>query len=453
MTTDQLNRQELSNQNTKGLIAHCFNVRANFRDIFIRKSGRYAALDGIRALSVLAVVFFHAAMPALEFYELETMKGYLRNFPIADKWLFEGHYGVNAFFVLSGFLIGTMLMKEIDRSQSINLKQFYLRRYLRLSPLYFFVLALIASFWVFGANQSANDLWFNVLYINNYVIDAHLKMPWAWSLAVEEQFYLIFPLLLLLVFRFNNKLKILIGIYLFSYLVRALLLANNPELLLDLSRIYFSKELGTHEEATSFVMLLYIPLWSRFGELIIGVLVAYMNLYHGDKLKAVLQKNIVLNNILLIAALAAITWLVSVPIYDIDMKLSNEFLFFYNTINENLFSLCVAIIMCCVLYPAGLSCIADKILSANFWYPIAQLSYAIYLLHPPFVYFFGFLPAAKGSTVPSLGIYLQAGFIGLLVTLLFAAITFIFIERPFMKMRDLRRTPPPMRDAKPPSAA
>lgn len=440
MTTDSLNQQDPQAHKTQSLLAYCFNVRANFRDIFVRSSGRYPALDGIRALSVLAVVFFHAAMPSLEHYDLENMKGYLRDFPLLDKWMFEGHYGVNAFFVLSGFLIGTMLMKEINRNHSINLKQFYLRRYLRLSPLYFFVLALIAAFWAFAANEDPSDLWFNVLYINNYINDAHQRMPWAWSLAVEEQFYLIFPLLLLAVFRFNNKLLILLFIYLLSYAIRAVLLLENPELSLSAYQIYYSKELGLKEEATSFVMLFYIPLWSRFGELIIGALVAYIHMYHKDKLTALLQEKALFNNILLLLSGTTVIWLISVPIYDVDMKLSPQFLFFYNTVNENLFSLCVAVTMCCVLYPTGLSNIVSKILSASFWFPIAQLSYAIYLLHPPFVYYLGFLPATQGTTLPSLGIYLQAGFIGLLATCILASFTFVFIERPFMKMREFKRT-------------
>ncbi len=438
MTTDSLDRVEQRAQKRKDLIKNYFNIRDNFRDIFVRKSDRFPALDGIRALSVLVVVFFHAALPALWVYELDDLKEYLRDFPIVDKWMFEGHYGVNAFFVLSGFLIGTMLMKEIDRSRSINLKQFYLRRFLRLSPVYFFVLFIIALFWTFFSDQNANYLWFNVLYINNYVVEAHDKMPWAWSLAIEEQFYLIFPLLLLLVFRFNNKLLILLVVYLSSYMVRGLLLVANPEISLNTVQFYYAQVMGLKDEARSFQQLIYIPLWSRFGELLVGVLVAYMNRYHSDKLRILLQQNLVFNNFLLILACATLTWLLSVPIYDVDMKLSSEFLLYFNIVNDNLFSLCVAVIMCCVLYPAGLSKLFVRVLSAKFWYPIAQLSYSIYLFHPPFCYL-GFMLAAKGSTLPSLGIYLQAGFFGLLLTLLFATVAFVSIERPFMKLRDIKR--------------
>ena len=112
-------------------------------------------------------------------------------------------------------------MKEINVSGKINLKRFYIRRYLRLTPLYFFILAIAAVIWINQSTLDMSYLWYNVFYLNNYVHLAHEKMPWAWSLAVEEQYYLIFPIFLLLAWRFGKN-KVFYSIILLAAISLAL---------------------------------------------------------------------------------------------------------------------------------------------------------------------------------------------------------------------------------------
>ena len=138
------------------------------------------ALDGIRALAVLAVVCLHAGF----------------------RWASWGFLGVDIFFVLSGFLITALLLAEYERTGTIDLRAFYWRRAVRLFPALFAVLLLV-GLWsaTFApadlASQNRVGILATVFYVANWV-DAltDLKMgqfQHTWSLAIEEQFYLLWP--------------------------------------------------------------------------------------------------------------------------------------------------------------------------------------------------------------------------------------------------------------------
>lgn len=151
-------------------------------------AGYLPQLDGLRAVAVLAVLLFHSGIP-----------------------LFGGGFiGVDLFFVLSGFLITSLLMREFQATGSIELKNFYLRRLLRLGP------GLLALLTVYcgasllllqGAQLRANlvDALIALFYLANWARAFALHAPdflgHTWSLAIEEQFYLLWPPLLLVLLR------------------------------------------------------------------------------------------------------------------------------------------------------------------------------------------------------------------------------------------------------------
>jgi peptidoglycan/LPS O-acetylase OafA/YrhL len=139
----------------------------------------FGSLDGLRALSIIAVLWHHthegiAGLAA-------TGRGFL---------------GVDLFFVISGFLIVTLLLRERRRAGSISLRRFYVRRFLRIFPPYYAMLAIVAAaaFLKLGNGSAAirHDLPYAVLYVSNLVQMQSLLLI-TWSLAVEEQFYLIVP--------------------------------------------------------------------------------------------------------------------------------------------------------------------------------------------------------------------------------------------------------------------
>ena len=179
---------------------------------------RMNQLDAIRAFAVAAVAFSHWAP---DIYHL--------NLP----W---GRFGVSVFFVLSGFLITKILLKNRD-SSSINdnliiLKSFIIRRTLRIFPVYYVTLLLLAIMgW--GAVRE-NWFWF-LFYISN--IYMFLNQEWAgymshlWTLSVEEQFYIVWPFLVLF-FPILISRRIVTTVILFSVLVRLLWIFYFPDVAL-----------------------------------------------------------------------------------------------------------------------------------------------------------------------------------------------------------------------------
>ncbi|MBL9077786.1 MAG: acyltransferase [Planctomycetes bacterium] len=151
-----------------------------------RATRTFAALDGIRALSVLAVVLYH--FEPLPWAPLRTLQH-------------AGFFGVDVFFVLSGFLITTLLLREPPRPVGTALWHFYARRTLRIFPLFYVACALYAgAAWLRGGEPWLHyrDYLLPLLF---YWSDVRLALqpepfPWfghAWSLAVEEKFYLLWP--------------------------------------------------------------------------------------------------------------------------------------------------------------------------------------------------------------------------------------------------------------------
>ncbi|MHA7269362.1 acyltransferase family protein [Arthrobacter sp. HLT1-20] len=153
----------------------------------VRAAPLNAALDGIRGIAISAVIASH------------FVPGGFRG----------GAYGVLIFFVLSGYLITTLLLAEYERSGRISLKAFYARRALRLLPaLYAFLLVALALTFTFGATLhldrggAVTGAALAFFYVFNWVDFAGLQIPHAmtplWTLSVEEQFYLVWPVVLIL---------------------------------------------------------------------------------------------------------------------------------------------------------------------------------------------------------------------------------------------------------------
>ncbi|HEY6900810.1 MAG TPA: acyltransferase [Puia sp.] len=150
------------------------------------------SFDGLRAISILFVVFTHAGINRL------LPQGYF--FQERIWLLFAGGTGVNIFFALSGFLITRILLSELAKTGSLSLRHFYIRRALRLLPPLLILYAIIGALMLTHQVQgTATAFWFSFFYIYNF-LPPGLNMgelAHTWSLAVEEQFYLTWPLILL----------------------------------------------------------------------------------------------------------------------------------------------------------------------------------------------------------------------------------------------------------------
>jgi peptidoglycan/LPS O-acetylase OafA/YrhL len=145
------------------------------------------SLDGIRAIAIMLVVVSHLVQS--QSFLGSNLTGHLVEL---------GQLGVRIFFVLSGFLITTLLLKELDTDGHIRLGRFYFRRTLRIFPPYYtliFVTGLLAAVGWVQLNQG--DIFHALSYTSNYYPTAW-SLGHSWSLSVEEQFYLLWPATLLL---------------------------------------------------------------------------------------------------------------------------------------------------------------------------------------------------------------------------------------------------------------
>ncbi len=148
--------------------------------------------DGIRGIGIILVIMFHSLMGVMANLSPEAFQQYLIDLPIYMLAVIHADKAVDAFFVLSGFLIGVMLMKEHSRRGSVNLKRFYGRRFLRLMPVYYTLLLVL---FLIPTEQDKIYLLANLFYVNNFLPHEGILAHWTWSLAVEEQFYFLFPVL------------------------------------------------------------------------------------------------------------------------------------------------------------------------------------------------------------------------------------------------------------------
>lgn len=150
-----------------------------------KKQRHFGSLDGLRAISILAVIWHHC----------HTFSDQSWNISAA------GAQGVTLFFAISGFLIVTLLLRERDAHGAIQLSKFYARRALRISPLYYLVLCLyVVVVWVFERHTKPgleffNNLLYFATYTSNWFVslEGRVIFYFVWSLAVEEQFYMVWP--------------------------------------------------------------------------------------------------------------------------------------------------------------------------------------------------------------------------------------------------------------------
>jgi peptidoglycan/LPS O-acetylase OafA/YrhL len=154
---------------------------------------RFAGLDGLRAIAALMVVEQHLANDFLGFI--------------------DGFGGVYIFFVLSGYLITTLLLREEAKYQTISIKAFYIRRTFRIFPIYYLVLGLYC-FLIFVApieelaskqREMARNLPLYIFYMGEFVGFRSAGFGHAWSLGIEEKFYLFWPLIGFVGLRYANR--------------------------------------------------------------------------------------------------------------------------------------------------------------------------------------------------------------------------------------------------------
>src|SRR5947209_13238449 len=175
---------------------------------------RQPGLDFLRALAILVVVIYHAG---------------IMGFPMPGRVHRWGWIGVDLFFVLSGYLIGRQLLAPLARGKRIHLRRFFARRALRIVPAYFVVLAIYIFLPSWREYPDMYPWWKFVVSVQNIALHGGTAFSHAWSLAVEDQFYLALPFILLFVNARSRAAIILpCAIFLGGIVLRTFLAIQHP---------------------------------------------------------------------------------------------------------------------------------------------------------------------------------------------------------------------------------
>jgi peptidoglycan/LPS O-acetylase OafA/YrhL len=356
--------------------------------------GQIQALDGLRAFAILLVIATHTGH---QFASLGGASNTLLKMPFVQG----GWIGVDLFFALSGFFIGRQLWKEFARDGTVNVPRFILRRGFRIWPLYYTVLLIgAAAAWTFGASDSR--LWPEALLVSNY-FEGRL-VPGSWSLSSEEQFYLIVPTLVFLMSLLSRKLRP--GRWMFYALF----------LLAPMIRFLVWKNAGAPHipDAEWMVTKIYFPFHTHLDGLIIGMI--YSNLASDPVAKGsrLLQSGWTMLGLAILAAAA--------------LKFSNHVLFEYT----GLALVFGTLIWFCLRTRPNF---ATRALSWRGFYLVSRLSFGMYLLHQvPMKAATQWALVSFGFARPSL--QFTAAFLGdVLLTMGMAAVGYVVIEHPFLKLR------------------
>jgi peptidoglycan/LPS O-acetylase OafA/YrhL len=159
----------------------------------VKKKNYILGFNGLRGISILLVIITHTGV-----YHYLPDNAYMRENVF---YFFSGAAGVNIFFSISGFLITTLLLNEKENYGRINIKYFFIRRFLRLlPPIIPFYLGILVFMYFGFIRETYIGLLLSIFYLFNFVPKAKLfwstELSHTWSLAVEEQFYLTWPFIL-----------------------------------------------------------------------------------------------------------------------------------------------------------------------------------------------------------------------------------------------------------------
>ena len=337
-------------------------------------------IDGLRAIAVAAVILYHSQIKILGY---QPFKG--------------GFIGVDIFFVISGYLITSLILKELITTGTFSFKHFYERRIRRILPVLLFVMLVSLPFaWIYFIPSNLINFSESILYSLGFSSNFYfhysgqeyggrngLLIPFlhTWSLSVEEQYYILFPIVSFIIFKYLRKYFsiILIISFIISLSVADWGSKNYPS-----ANFYF--------------------LHARMWELLAGSILAYFEIKLGRR-----GKNQALNLIL--------------P--SIGVLLIGCTIFFFNNeiFHPSFYTLPSIIGVCLVIWFSHKDELITKILSSKLFVGVGLISYSLYLWHYPIFAFF------RSSNFVSDGNVFQKLLIGFIVLFL-SIISYFLIEKP-----------------------
>jgi peptidoglycan/LPS O-acetylase OafA/YrhL len=336
-------------------------------------------IDGLRAIAVTAVILYHAQ---INIFGYQPFKG--------------GFIGVDIFFVISGYLITSIILKELVTTGTFSFKHFYERRVRRILPALLFVMLVSLPFaWIYLLPSSFVDFSKSIIYSLGFTSNFYfhysgqqygagdgLLKPFlhTWSLSIEGQYYILFPIVLLIVFKYFRK-----------YLIHILILSF-------VISLGFAEWTSKNYPSTSFYFF-----HTRVWELLTGSILAYFEITKDHR-----SQNKPLYLILPFVGLILI---------------GHSILFFNDRMfHPSFYTLSPIIGTCLIIQFSNKNELITKVLSTKLFVGIGLISYSLYLWHYPVFAFARITETIKGSFFNKL-------LLGIIIVIL-SILSYYFIERP-----------------------
>jgi peptidoglycan/LPS O-acetylase OafA/YrhL len=363
-------------------------------------SPRFDGLDTLRAVAILLVFAYHYRV----FVSGEPDFGWVST---------VGWTGVDLFFVLSGYLIGNQLLSGVTKGKSLSLRAFYLRRLLRTLPNYYVVLALYFTLPTLMGGRTPPPLWRFLTFTQNLWLQPGTAFSHAWSLCIEEQFYVVLPLVIVGALHFGRSLSKQV-----AWFALAGLMVAGVTLRCVLWFRYGLEEGGTVE---GYYPNIYYSSFCRFDEFLPGVAIAMLKNLHPELWKRVTDRGGATLGAGVLAT--AVLFALLARVYYID---GYGYGFAMTGFGYSLVACAFALLVVAALSPGSLL-YRVRVPGAA---PLAAWSYAIYLTHKPLAHI------AREQLKPwGLGSGATVAIIAALC-LLGGWLLYRFVETPFMRLRD-----------------
>jgi peptidoglycan/LPS O-acetylase OafA/YrhL len=370
---------------------------------------RYPALHGLRVIAIITVVQYHVS------WILAGEQGIALQQDFLDGSL-SIFFGMDLFFILSGFLIGSILLRSLDLHGTQNIRRFYVRRIFRTFPSYYVVLTVLAVAMSLTAMQRKN-LVYEYLYLTNFLWlhRPYIIMFWGWSLALEEQFYLTVPLLFFVLHRLRSDRArfTLLGVLWAAALVTRLV-------------IYVR---GRPWHDAILYGALYFRTYTRFDTLMTGIVLAFVHQRHGETITRWLAHP--LHRALVALSSMTCLWLLLRPTMFGRENLQLVHVFAWGTVTSIMYFGALILLM----HSEGS---IRRALSVPAFRWLATLGYGVYLVHIPLLDHV-LVPIAHvlDRRHVSMALVWPAALAGvLLASFVIAYAMHVLIEKPSLRARD-----------------
>jgi peptidoglycan/LPS O-acetylase OafA/YrhL len=317
---------------------------------------RYPVLHGMRVLAILSVIQYHVT------WIFWGEQGIVidEDFRQASISVF---YGMDLFFVLSGFLIGAILLRSLDTSGTQNLKRFYIRRIFRTFPSYYLVLTVLALVTPLTVIQREH-LVYEYVYLTNFMPLSRdrILMFWGWSLSLEEQFYLAVPLLMWLLFRLRTD-----GARMGALAVLMLMA------LLTRFWVYYR---GLPWTEITLYDAVYFRTHTRYDAIVAGILLAFAEIRYGERIAKFLEHP--MHRALVAVPAMGCWWLASNHTAFGESNANIVRIFAWGTLTSLMYLAVVPL----MLHGDGT---IQRFLSRPIFHKLATVGYGVYLVHIPII--------------------------------------------------------------------